>query len=1466
MVRPALLGLLILVNVWGEKSQAQTAGSVDSTFYAFVSGTTVRTAVLQADGKVVIGGTFSSVGSTYPATNRNNIARLNGGGSVDASFNPGLGMNSTVNCLAIQPDGKIVAGGLFTSVNGQTCRYLCRLNTDGSVDPNFTTGIVNGEVVGVAIQPDGKIIVVGVFSTVNGSSQSRITRLNADGTLDATFSQQAAANGQINSVAVQPDGNIVIGGLFTTVNGSTANRIARLTSTGLTDSSFNPGTGANGSVFCVILQADGKILLSGSFSAINASSRAGLARLSTNGSLESTSTFNPGTGVGGQINSIAIQVDGKIICGGSFSTFNGTFHSNIVRLGNNGAVDSTFSGSTNGAVYSVALQGDGKVLLGGNFGFMPSYLVVRLINSPATTTLAAPNPSLMQWMRSGTCGEVSNATFELSADSGTTWTALGSATRISGGWQLTGLSLPASGHLRARGLATAGFENGGTGWIEQIVPFGGASSAPVANTLAATPTVTNTSALYPPVTYGATLNGSVNALGNTTTVTFQYGVSNAYGYSATPAPSLVGGSTLTAVSASLTELQPGMTYHYRVQAVSSAGTTYGSDATFTTPSNIATLSDLGVTGTTLTRPFSTSNSTYTTYNAVLPADATTATVNVTPTDPNSTISVNGTTLPGGATSIVVNVVPGNNSMPIVVTAQDGVTTTSYSLVVTVTTTPTAATAHTDVADVYAVLKASVMAMDTTASVTFEYGLDTNYGMTVSGLSASGGLSSTLGSTVTGLVPGTTYHYRVIVTNSQGTATSSDATFTTFQAPPPGSIDNHFNASVFSTVYATATQPDGRIVAGGFFSQANGTSTGNLVRFNPDGSLDTSFNATTNSPVECVAVQGDGRILIGGYFTKVNGTTIKNLARLNFDGSLDTSFTASPSSEVVSIAVQPDGKILIGGFFSTLGTTSQKYLARLNPDGSIDTGFAPNLDVWVNSVALQDDGKIVIGGWFSKVNGASHADIARLNADGTTDGGFNASTDNPVDCVLVQPDGSVVLTGWFYKVNGTTRNYVARVGADGTLDANFNPNADGEVYTAALQTDGKILLGGIFSHIGGISRSYIARFNADGTMDTVFDPDATGTVYSIVPQANGEVLVGGSFSTLFGQTHRGLGLVLNDPAVQTISIPDLTQIQWTRSGGGPEVTGVSFDLSIDGGVTWSALGSATRISTGWQMTGLSLPSAGLIRARGRTSGGEDGGSSGLIEQDLSYPPGPQIFLQQPAGVVLTSGASAIDFGALLPGSSATRTFTVLNAGDADLTNLVITIDGTNAADFAVTQAPVSPVSGGRSSTTFTVQFTPAVIGPRSAALHLVSNVAGSNNPFSVGLTGAGLTRLENWRLTQFGTTTATGNAADTADPDGDGVPNLVEFAVGSDPNHGNSAPGQIVHNGGNLEFTYQRADAALLDGISFIVEWSDTLGPNSWNASGVTEVVLSDDGTLQQVKAVVPDGGSGSRFVRLRVTR
>ena len=126
----------------------------------------------------------------------------------------------------------------------------------------------------------------------------------------------------------------------------------------------------------------------------------------------------------------------------------------------------------------------------------------------------------------------------------------------------------------------------------------------------------------------------------------------------------------------------------------------------------------------------------------------------------------------------------------------------------------------------------------------------------------------------------------------------------------------------------------------------------------------------------------------------------------------------------------------------------------------------------------------------------------------------------------------------------------------------------------------------------------------------------------------------------------------------------------------------------------------------------------------------------------------------------------------------------------------------------------------------------------------------------------LTLLEGWRQTQFGITASTGNAADNADPDGDGLKNLLEYALNLPPNAAGRVPASVQATGGNLEYLYDRGTAAFNSGTTYQVEWSDDL--TTWSGAGVVETLLSDDGTTQQVKATLPAGSGGRRFVRLRV--
>jgi uncharacterized delta-60 repeat protein len=149
--------------------------------------------------------------------------------AVDPTFNPGSGANLAVDQLALQPDGKVLIGGSFTSVGGTARNRIARLNADGTLDLSFNPGASGtGTVRTLMLQPDGKVLIGGNFTSIDGTVRNRIARLNADGSLDLSFDPGSGANGIVMALAVQPDGKVLIGGGFTSVNGTARNRIARI--------------------------------------------------------------------------------------------------------------------------------------------------------------------------------------------------------------------------------------------------------------------------------------------------------------------------------------------------------------------------------------------------------------------------------------------------------------------------------------------------------------------------------------------------------------------------------------------------------------------------------------------------------------------------------------------------------------------------------------------------------------------------------------------------------------------------------------------------------------------------------------------------------------------------------------------------------------------------------------------------------------------------------------------------------------------------------------------------------------------------------------------------------------------------------------------------------------------------------------------------------------------------------------
>ena len=302
------------------------------------------------------------------------------------SYDDGLlgdGFDGTVRTLSLQTDGKLIVGGEFLNYNGSASPYLCRLQTDGSKDIGFNLGTsFNGKIYASVIQPDGKIIVAGAFTTCNGIPVGRLVRLNTDGSRDTTFDTSiAASSGTIYGLALQIDGKVLVVGSFTKFNGITVNRIARILPNGDLDSSFVTGTGTTSTIDDVAIAPDGKIVLSGSFSSFNGNTNySKLVQLHSDGSIDTT--FSIGAGFDDAIEAIAVQTDGKILVGGSFLNYNGMPQNRIVRLNANGTADTSFlsgSGFNNGAVHAIHSTSSG-ILVGGSFsGTYKSTAVNRLV-------------------------------------------------------------------------------------------------------------------------------------------------------------------------------------------------------------------------------------------------------------------------------------------------------------------------------------------------------------------------------------------------------------------------------------------------------------------------------------------------------------------------------------------------------------------------------------------------------------------------------------------------------------------------------------------------------------------------------------------------------------------------------------------------------------------------------------------------------------------------------------------------------------------------------------------------------------------------------------------------------------------------------------------------------------------------------------------------------------------------------
>jgi uncharacterized delta-60 repeat protein len=299
-------------------------------------------------------------------------------GTLDFSFDPGTSVETpgAVEAITIQPDGKLFAVGGFLTFDGNPSKNIVRINTDGSYDESFQVGAgftgssdvagATGRCYAVTMQPDGMVLVGGIFNSYNDTTVRSIARLRPDGSLDTTFVTGNGFNNIVHDIRVLPDGRILCVGQFTQFNGINRSKAAILLPDGSLDFSFVPPA-MDVNAFTAAVQGDGKLLIGGTISTVGGAPAGRLVRLNADGTLDSS--FPQGTGFNALVLALHIMDDGRIMVGGGFTEFDGLPKQRITRLMPDGSLDPSFNASASASdqVRGIVEDAQGRFIITGNF-------------------------------------------------------------------------------------------------------------------------------------------------------------------------------------------------------------------------------------------------------------------------------------------------------------------------------------------------------------------------------------------------------------------------------------------------------------------------------------------------------------------------------------------------------------------------------------------------------------------------------------------------------------------------------------------------------------------------------------------------------------------------------------------------------------------------------------------------------------------------------------------------------------------------------------------------------------------------------------------------------------------------------------------------------------------------------------------------------------------------------------------
>ena len=368
----------------GNLARFMPDGALDPAFVldAQLGGYTITAAAVTAHDKLVVA---CIADDPFEAPTR--VVRLNADGSIDPSFDAGVGAmppagaRALVQAIEVEADGKLIVVGQFGDFSNSGHRSVVRLNPDGSVDSGFAAVQLGGSTalgvlsaMATALQPDGKVLVAGAFDSVNGVSRPCVVRLHPDGTLDTSFVPQGFIPSSstsrmypsrpISSVVLQPsDGRVVLGGVFNPEdagsNGPSTQMLVRLNADGTLDNSFTAHRD-HPSRTCrsLVRLADGRLLV--------AFDR-GIARYETGGAYDTAFNSNFPSVAPYRVMAVALQSTGQAIVGGTFSQL---FGRSTLRANTDGTLDAAFQlgqFQRERLPERVAVRSDGRSVVGGGF-------------------------------------------------------------------------------------------------------------------------------------------------------------------------------------------------------------------------------------------------------------------------------------------------------------------------------------------------------------------------------------------------------------------------------------------------------------------------------------------------------------------------------------------------------------------------------------------------------------------------------------------------------------------------------------------------------------------------------------------------------------------------------------------------------------------------------------------------------------------------------------------------------------------------------------------------------------------------------------------------------------------------------------------------------------------------------------------------------------------------------------------